>query len=404
VRTVYAEDEPLNNTCPGQGLACGDIVDDAQINPGGDVDWYYFEVAVAGTRLTIGTDYPTMGGSCDTYIELYDSCIGAPLAYDDDSGPGAYSLITNYATTHSGTYMVKVRGYGSSTTGAYKLFILCTEPVPPPENDTCAGALPIDRCITGTLDGDLTNANNNYDPGVDTPPASCTGYAAAGKDVTYLLALVAGDQVHLVYTGNAYDASCYIVTDCDNVNDSCVVGVDAGYNVETIDWTCPAGGTYFLILDAYGTNTGTTFSLAHEITCPAAHVCCVAETCYLILETDCAALGGTFHPEWDSCGPPNPCALPHICCLGEECFLVMEEECEEIGGVFLPDEDGCEPNPCELPNVCCVGEDCYVVLAAECLELGGVFHPEWDSCGPPNPCQATPAQGDSWGGVKNLYR
>jgi hypothetical protein len=441
-RTLYAEDEPLNDTCPGQGVTCESIVDDAQINPGGDVDWYHFDVALAGTRVTVGTDYPTMGGSCDTYIELYDSCTGTRLAYDDDSGPGAYSLISNYVTTHSGTYMVKVRGYGSSTTGAYKLFILCTEPVPPPENDECDGALPIERCTTGTLDGDLTNANNNYDPGVGTPPASCTGYAAAGKDVTYLLALVAGDQVHLVYTGNAYDASCYIVTDCDNVNDSCVVGVDAGYNVETIDWTCPAGGTYFLILDAYGTNTGTTFSLAYEITCPVSHVCCLGEACYVVLEAECTTAGGEWHPEWNTCTPnpcalphvccvgetctlvledacaelggvfhpewstcaPNPCALPHACCVGETCSLVTEEECAALQGVFHPEWTTCTPNPCEAPHVCCVGEDCYVILADDCATMGGAFHPEWDSCGPPNPCQTTPAQPDTWGGVKSLYR
>jgi len=365
VRVVLAEEEPLNNTCPGQGMACGDIVDDAQINPGGDLDWYYFDVAVAGTRLTIGTDVPTMGGTCDTYIELYDSCSGTRLAYDDDSGPGAYSLISNYVTTHAGTFIVKVRGYSSSTTGNYKLLVLCTEPIPPPPNDQCAGAIPIERCTSGTLNGDLTNATNDYDPGVGTPPPSCTGYPAAGKDLTYVMNLQAGDHVHFVYTANAYDASFYIVTDCSNVNDSCVIGADASYNVETIDWTCATGGTYYLIVDAYGTNTGTTYSLTYEITCPTPHVCCVGETCYLVIEADCAAMGGVWHPEWASCGPLNPCALPHVCCVGEECF---------------------------------------VVLGTECATMGGAFHPEWSSCGPPNPCQSTPAKPDTWGGVKSLYR
>jgi hypothetical protein len=85
----------------------------------------------------------------------------------------------------------------------------------------------------------------------------------------------------------------------------------------------------------------------------------------VVLEAECAAIGGVFHPEWNSCGPPNPCALPHVCC---------------------------------------VGEDCYVVLEAECAAMGGVFHPEWDSCGPPNPCLVTPATPDTWGAVKELFR
>lgn len=36
-------------------------------------------------------------------------------------------------------------------------------------------------------------------------------------------------------------------------------------------------------------------------------VCCVAQQCYVITEQECAGMQGVFHPEWDSCGPPNPC-------------------------------------------------------------------------------------------------
>lgn len=39
---------------------------------------------------------------------------------------------------------------------------------------------------------------------------------------------------------------------------------------------------------------------------PVMHVCCLGETCQLLVELDCAAAGGVFHPEWDSC-LPNPC-------------------------------------------------------------------------------------------------
>jgi hypothetical protein len=367
VRQIWAEQEPLNNTCPGQAIACGDVVDNAQINPGGDLDWYSFNVAVAGTWLTIGTDTPTMGGSCDTYLELYDVCGGTRLAYDDDSGPGSYSLISNYVTTHSGTFIVKCRGYSGTTTGNYKLFVTCIEPVPPPPNDRCEGAIPIERCTAGSLNGDLTYATNDYDPGVGTPPPSCTGFTAAGKDVVYVLNLMGGDVCHFDYVKPTTDASFYLVTDCANVNDSCLIGADdtvtGGH--EIIDWTAPSAGTYYLILDGYGTNTGGTWTLTYEITCPSPRVCCLDEACYLVMEPECAAMGGVFHPEWSSCGPPNPCALPHVCCVGEECYVVFE---------------------------------------ADCTAMGGEFHPGWDSCGPPNPCASTPATPDTWGGVKNLYR
>jgi len=306
-RAIVPEQEP-NNDCPGQGIACGDDVQPAAINPGGDFDWYSFTVTENGVNLTIGTD-SWNGSSTDTYLELYSQCGGAIIAQDDDSGPGLFSLIT-YGPVNAGTYYAKARGYSTSTVGEYKLFVRCEIPPPPPPNDQCAGAIPIERCTSGSLNGDLTLAVNDYDPGVGTPPASCTGYPAAGKDVAYVLTLQAGDICHFVYTAGAYDASFYIVTDCANVNDSCVIGADASYNVETINWTCTTAGTYYLICDAYGTNTGGTFTLAYEITCPTPlGVCCVGHNCYLVQESECAAMQGYWHPEWTSCGPPNPCDI-----------------------------------------------------------------------------------------------
>jgi hypothetical protein len=41
---------------------------------------------------------------------------------------------------------------------------------------------------------------------------------------------------------------------------------------------------------------------------PQNYVCCVGEECVLVQSAaECMALEGEFHPEWDSCGPPNPC-------------------------------------------------------------------------------------------------
>jgi len=39
-------------------------------------------------------------------------------------------------------------------------------------------------------------------------------------------------------------------------------------------------------------------------------VCCVDTDCVLVHgEEECTTLGGVFHPEWDTCGPPNPCSV-----------------------------------------------------------------------------------------------
>jgi hypothetical protein len=304
-RTIIPEQEP-NDTCPGQAMACGDEINPAALVTN-DQDWYNFYVAASGTLLTIGTD-AVGGSSTDTYLELYDVCGGTMIAYDDDGGPGLFSLIANFAAPHAGTYYAKVRGYNGSTVGAYRCFVQCTVPQPPPPNDQCSGAILIDRCTVGTLNGDSFLATNNYDPGIPGP--SCTGFTAAGKDVVYKLELQVGDIVHLDYVLPSGDAAFYIVTDCANVSGTCVVGADdtvTGQH-EIIDWTFTAAGTYYVILDAYTSAYGGPWTLTYEITCPGATaVCCVGHSCYLIHEVECAAMQGHWHPEWTTCGPPNPC-------------------------------------------------------------------------------------------------
>ncbi len=39
-------------------------------------------------------------------------------------------------------------------------------------------------------------------------------------------------------------------------------------------------------------------------------VCCIGQDCVIVhSEDECTELGGQFHPEWDNCGPPNPCIV-----------------------------------------------------------------------------------------------
>lgn len=307
--SILPEQEP-NDACPGQAIACGDVIEPAALDPAGDLDWFSFTVDEVFRCVTIGTD-AYQGSSTDTYLELYDACGGSILADDDDSGPGLFSLISQFIAPYPGTYYVKVRGYSSSTVGAYTLFLVCTDlPLPPP-NDRCDNAYLIDRCTAGADQGSTEFAYDDYDPRDGTAP-SCTGWSAAGRDVTYRLELQVADICHLVYTQLDADASFYLVTDCDNVNQSCVIGADetVGGQPETIDWTCPATGTYFLILDAYGTDAGGEWTLSYEVVCPVPErVCCLGHACYLVSEDECAALQGEWHTGWESCGPPNPCDI-----------------------------------------------------------------------------------------------
>lgn len=76
-----------------------------------DVDMYLFQAA-ANTTLRAQTSQPPGGTSFDSYLRLFDSS-GAQLAFDDDSGPGAYSDLTFIITT-AGTYYIGVSGFNNS--------------------------------------------------------------------------------------------------------------------------------------------------------------------------------------------------------------------------------------------------------------------------------------------------
>jgi hypothetical protein len=303
--TIVPEQEP-NDTCPGQTIACGDVVAPASYSVTTDDDWYAFEVAENARMLTIGTE-PYNGSYVDTYLELYDACGAGYITYDDDSGPDAFSLISGFIAPHAGTWYVKTYTFAHGSTGEYQLFVLCEEQPEAPENDMCDGAIPIERCTNGVLTGNSLNAVNNYDPGIPGP--SCTNYVAPGKDVVYSMNLAVGDIVHLTYQTMTSDASFYIVTDCANVSGTCVAGADAGYDIETISYTASTAGTYYVILDAYSNNWGGPWSLTYEVICPGElGVCCVGQTCLLIFEYQCTTYQGIWHPEWTSCDG-NPCDI-----------------------------------------------------------------------------------------------
>jgi hypothetical protein len=268
-RDEYPEVEP-NDACPGtQTIACGDVIVPAELNPGGDYDYYPFTLDM-DYSVMLGTDAdPNNPTTVDTYIELWSGDCLTYLAGDDDGGPGLYSLVDT--DLPAGDYTALVRGYSSSSVGGYMFFFDCAGVQPPPENDTCAGAeefgYGIERCTSGFITGTTADATNDYNPG--DPGPSCTGYTANGLDLVYYMDLEAGDQVSMTYTQLSWDTSFYIVTDCADMT-SCVAGADATLtgDPEVINWVCGATGRYFVILDAWSSESGGDFTLDYTITCP----------------------------------------------------------------------------------------------------------------------------------------
>jgi hypothetical protein len=255
------ESEPANNACPGQAFSCGDVLRPASLTAG-DNDYIYF-TASAGDIISFGTDADG-GPTADTYIHLYNADCSTQLAFDDDGGPGLASLLS-YCATYSGTYVGRIRHYSASGTGTYKAFVTCASGGG--HADVCASAAPL-PCGSVSLSGHTGCSTNNYSP---PSTGSCTRYTAAGRDQVVSLTVTAGGSVDLTYTSSA-DGSIYIydAAACGApIGANCIAGDDSTLagQPETLQYTFSTSGTYYLILDSYGTNSAGSWTLTGIFDC-----------------------------------------------------------------------------------------------------------------------------------------
>lgn len=108
--------EPDNTRSTARAIVKGQLQHHS-IHAAGDEDWVQFAVGGSGVR---NVRVETAGSSGDTQVWLFDAA-GAQVAYDDNSGEGALSLITVDALV-PGTYTIRVREYGNDgTIPAYTL-------------------------------------------------------------------------------------------------------------------------------------------------------------------------------------------------------------------------------------------------------------------------------------------
>ena len=271
-----AEIEPNNFLAIAQPLGCGNTVRPATLTSN-DLDFYSF-AASAGDIVTIGTDADGSTPVGDTVLHLYDSQ-GNLIAFDDDSGPGFYSLISGYVIPQTGTYYAEVSAFSGAETGGYLAYIICQSAQPPP-NDQCAGAISI-GCGPIHLGGDTQLATNDY-----SPSGACTGFQEQGRDVAYVMHVFAGDTLTLVYQSTA-DAALYLVTDCADVAGTCVFGRDSAGTggAESLRYRFTASGTYYLILDSFGVNTSGNWTAYGSLSCPTLDVAQVSSPSRLALRS-----------------------------------------------------------------------------------------------------------------------
>jgi hypothetical protein len=253
------EIEP-NDTCPGQAVACGDVIA-AAIDHAGDVD-YFTLAADAGSCLSLVTGRST-GQSQDTDIrmELLSQDCSTVLAFDDDSGFGVFAAIVQFTATYTGSYVVRVWHFSATATGPYQLNVTCNPGAP--VNSSCGTAVAL-ACGEISISGSTFCAGN--DLAFATNDVSCTSFTTNGEDVVYSMSVPAGTTLNVSYQSSG-DASIYLLQDC--TTSTCIAGSDETLTggLETLSFTFQAEGTYYLVLDTFGTGSAGTFTLTGTLVC-----------------------------------------------------------------------------------------------------------------------------------------
>ncbi len=126
--------------------------------------------------------------------------------------------------------------------------------VPPVPGDMCVDAptLMLNTAVSGNTDA----LANDYSFGDGECAGSTFGKGGGSNDISYVFtAPIAGDFTFATTdAGTDFDNALYVVSDCDDIANTCLGGVDGGGSsgVETLDVTLTAGQTVYVIVDGYG--------------------------------------------------------------------------------------------------------------------------------------------------------
>lgn len=256
-----AESEPNGNSAQADTLTAGTSAWSAAISPAGDDDWFEFVVPAGGGTITLDTHTVGNKANCpaDTEIWLYQG--NTQLAYDDDSGPGLCSRISN-ASLAAGTYRVLVREYGDNDpVASYQLTITGVDVSSC--GSSCANDGTIDNCgnplvplgtltdqpaPTDTHEEALLDALASRAPGGNTPTSialdGAIDWAIAYKNTHPT------EEVHVVLMTDGEPTQCD--TSTAGISAFAATGLASGVITDVIGIIGVGGGTIDAIAQAGG--------------------------------------------------------------------------------------------------------------------------------------------------------
>lgn len=212
-----------------------------------------YKVTLTEPKGLVVTATNTSADSQDAVLALVNSPCASQrqVTCVDDSGSSSPEVLT-VPRLEAGTWYVLVDLYGtSSTPGTMDVQFELVEPGPPgPANDNCSGAQLITFANDAAMvSGTTVNAFN------DGAPLSCSADAAFNPDVYYTFTLTAPHDVRVTVgtpTTSSLVPAVGITTTCGASTGARGCGTGGG------QFTARAlqPGTYFVVVDGDGTDTG----------------------------------------------------------------------------------------------------------------------------------------------------
>jgi len=251
---VFGQDQPWPGLnvgtvgCPATPSVSGNTTganSDCGVSSAGD-HMYQFTLA---QPMNITLD--VCGASWDTQLHLFNlangNCNAGAIATNDD-GCGLQSTISMTCLA-AGTYVIVVEGFGSNE-GAYTLNVTtsnCAGCAPSPADVPFPGlSLGTLSCpATTTVSDNTTNAN-----------IDC-GISSSGDHI-YQFTLAQAMDITLDVCGASWDTEIHLFNLANgNCNAGVIASNDDGCGVQsTITESCLGAGTYVVVVEGFGSNTG----------------------------------------------------------------------------------------------------------------------------------------------------
>jgi hypothetical protein len=121
-----------------------------------------------------------------------------------------------------------------------------------PDNDTCATAIDL-TAVARKVGGHTTYGDTTHYLDELHPPYLCTDYLFEdGPEAIYQVDLAQGERLTAAASPTDWDVGLYVLSTCASAAPTCHGADEALYgDTETLVFTAPAAGTYFLMVDSF---------------------------------------------------------------------------------------------------------------------------------------------------------